>query len=263
MKLSVVLAVFNEENNIAKCLESVRQLADEIVIVDGQSSDKTVEIAKKYRAKVISTPNLPTHFHEMKNKAIKAATKDWILQLDADEVVSPELAQGIRDIISKPYPLTSKPCNGFWLPRKNYFLGRFLTKGGQYPDYTLRLYKNGKGSLPALDVHEQAVVEGEVGYLKHDLLHYGTPDFESYLLRNNKYTSLMAEQMQVNKVSFGILPTINYLFIKPIKEFVWIYFRHRGYVDGFPGFVFALFSGLRFGVAYIKYWQIIKYPSTT
>jgi len=73
----------------------------------------------------------------------------------------------------------------------------------------------------------------------------------------------MAEQMQVNKVSFGILPTINYLFIKPIKEFVWIYFRHRGYVDGFPGFVFALFSGLRFGVAYIKYWQIIKYPSTT
>lgn len=255
MKLSVVLAVFNEEKNIAKCLESVRQLADEIIVVDGESSDKTVEIAKKYGAKIISTPNLPTHFHEMKKKAIVAAKSEWILQLDADECLTPDLSSEIKSAI-----MSSSAVNGYWLPRKNYFLGRFLTKGGQYPDYTLRLYKNGKGILPARDVHEQAVVEGEVGHLKQDLLHYGTPDFESYLLRNNKYTSLMAEQMLENKVSFGIIPSVNYLFIKPVKEFIWIYFRHRGYVDGFPGLIFALFSGLRFGIAYIKYWQITRYP---
>lgn len=257
LKLSVVLAVFNEEKNVARCLESVKDIADEIIVVDGESSDKTVEIAKKYGAKVILTPNLPTHFHEMKKKAIDAARGEWILQLDADEVITPELTQ---EIVSKIQDLGSN-INGYWIPRKNFFLGRFLTKGGQYPDYTLRLYKNGKGILPARDVHEQAVVAGEVGYLKHDLLHYGTPDLESYLLRNNKYTSLMAEQMLENKVSFGILPTINYLFIKPVKEFVWIYFRHRGYIDGFPGFVFALFSGLRFSITYIKFWQIKYHPA--
>lgn len=254
--LSIVLATHNEEANLDHCLESVRQLADEIIVVDGESSDKTVEIAKKYGAKIISTPNLPTHFHEMKNKGIKAATKDWILQLDADEVITPEL---IQEIVSKIQDLGSN-INGYWIPRKNFFLGRFLTKGGQYPDYTLRLYKNGKGIFPAHDVHEQAVVEGEVGYLKNPMLHYGTPDFENYLIRNNKYTSLMAEQMLENKISFGIVPTINYLFVKPVKEFVWIYFRHRGYIDGFPGFIFALFSGLRFAIAYIKFWQIKYHP---
>lgn len=255
LQLSVVLAVYNEEKNITKCLESVKNIADEIVVVDGKSSDKTVEIAKKYGAKIISTPNLPTHFHEMKNKAIAAAKSEWILQLDADECLTPDLSSEIKSVIT-----SSSAVNGYWIPRKNYFLGRFLTKGGQYPDYTLRLYKNGKGILPARDVHEQAVVEGEVGYLKHDLLHYGTPDFESYLLRNNKYTSLMAEQMLNRKEGLGVIPTLHYLYLKPLSTFLRIYFRHRGYVDGFPGFVFALFSGLRFGIAYIKYWQITRYP---
>lgn len=157
----------------------------------------------------------------------------------------PELSQEIISV------LDAQP-NGYWLPRRNYFLGRFLTKGGQYPDYTLRLYKNGKGNLPACDVHEQAVVEGQTGHLKHDLLHYGSPDFENYLVRFNKYTSLLAEQMNI---PINIPTCFNYLFIKPTREFIYIYFRHRGYVDGYPGFVFALFSGLRFAIAYIKHWH--------
>ncbi len=260
IKLSVVLATHNEEANIGKCLESVKDIAGEIIIVDGESDDKTVEIAKTFRAKIISTPNLPTHFHEMKKKAIDAATGEWILQLDADEIVTPELTREIKSILSTEH-LSLSTCNGYWIPRKNYFLGRFLTKGGQYPDYTMRLYKNGKGNLPTVDVHKQAAVIGEVGYLTNPMLHYGTPDFKNYMTRSNKYTSLMAEQFAAAKLPLSIFTAVNYFFFKPLAEFLWIYIRHRGYVDGFPGFVFALFSGLRFGTAYIKYWQLTKYPS--
>jgi glycosyltransferase involved in cell wall biosynthesis len=254
IKLSVVLAVYNEENNLFRCLESVKDIADEIVIVNGQSTDDTLGIAKKFKAKIISTPNLP-NFHVMKNMAIDAAVGNWILQLDADEVVSPELANEITEVIS------ASSINGYWMNRRNWFLTRFLTKGGQYPDPTLRLYRRGKGRLPAADVHEQAVVEGGVGYLKNDLLHYRDTDFSKYLVGFNRYTSFIANQMCEKNQSLDFVSAFNHLTIKPFSTFLWIYFRHRGYVDGFPGFVFALYSGLRYPVAYIKYWQNTKHPA--
>jgi glycosyltransferase involved in cell wall biosynthesis len=255
-KLSVVLATFNEAANIGRCLESVKDIADEIVVVDGQSTDNTVEIAKKYKARVVSTTNKP-NFHINKNLAIAAATGDWILQLDADEVVSTELAKEILISINHE-PLT---MNGFWINRRNWFLTRFLTKGGQYPDSTLRLYRQGQGRLPAKDVHEQAVVSGPTGHLKHDLLHYRDTDFAKYLEGFNRYTSFVAGQMREKKAPLGLWPAFNHLTVKPFVTFFRIYFRHRGYVDGFPGFVFACFSGLVHGVAYIKYWQETKYPA--
>lgn len=148
IKLSVVLATYNEERNIDRCLDSVRQLADEIIIVDGRSDDDTVKIAKKYGARIILVNNNPTHFHVQKKMAIDAAKGEWVLQLDADECLTPTLVSEIE------YHINHKTeFNGFWIPRSNYFLGRFLTKGGQYPDYTMRLYKRGKGNLPAKDVH--------------------------------------------------------------------------------------------------------------
>lgn len=245
-KLSVALAVYNEEENLTKCLESVDGLASEIIIVDGGSSDKTLEIAKKFDAKVIQAKNVPI-FHINKNKAIDACSRDWILQLDADEVVSAGLAEEIEKTIQK-----DSSVNGYWIPRKNFFLGRYLKKGGQYPDYTLRLYKNGKGRLPAKDVHEQAEVQGEVGYLKNDLLHERDKNFSQYIFRFNRYTDLLASQLKEKKVKTSIVSFISFVFFKPVWWFTKAYFRHRGYVDGFSGFVFALFSGLRFPVSYFK-----------
>lgn len=131
-------------------------------------------------------------------------------------------------------------------------MGKFLSKGGQYPDYTLRLYRRGKGRLPAEDVHEQAEVEGRVGYLKNNLLHLRNNNFSEYSRRFNTYTSLRASQLREEKLKTGIFSFADYFFIKPIFWFLKAYFRHRGYVDGFPGFVFALFSSLRFPVSYIK-----------
>ena len=249
IRLSVVLATRNEEANLAKCLESVRQLADEIVVADEQSTDKTVEIAKKYGAKIISVSH---GFHITKNIAIDAAKGDWILQLDADEVVSPELAKEIHSILSTEH-FSLSTYNGYWINRKNWFLGHFLTKGGQYPDPTLRLYRRRKGRLPAKDVHEQALVQGAIGHLRHDLLHYRDTSFAKYLRGFNRYSSLMATQMQARNEQFNILNTLKFLFFKPLSTFLKIYFRHRGYIDGMPGFIFALFSGLTHAVAYIKY----------
>lgn len=246
-KISVCLAVYNEEENLDKCLTAVKALADEFVIVDGGSQDQTVKVAESFKAKIIKTTN-PLNFHINKNKAIDAATKDWILQLDADEVVSEELAEEIKKVISGKEDIT-----GFWIPRKNLFLGRFLTKGGQYPDYTLRLYRKGKGRLPAKDVHEQAEINGKTGYLKNDLFHLRDKFFSMYLKRFNKYTDLLADQIKELGITANLVTFVKYIFIKPLFWFLKAYFRHRGYVDGFPGFVFALFSSMRFPIAYIKF----------
>ena len=248
-KISVAIATFNEEKMIADCLESIKDWVDEIVVVDGSSKDKTREIAKQYSARIIKTTN-PLIFHINKQKAIDVCKGDWILQLDADERVSPELRDEILRVI-----VSQSKFNGFWLPRKNWFLGRYLTKGGQYPDHTLRLYRRGKGKLPCKSVHEQAVVEGEVGYLKNDLLHLADPDFKRYLKRLSRYTDLIADELKDKKIGFKPWNIIDYLLFKPIIWFLKTYIRHKGFVDSWQGFVFSFFSSLRFVMAYIKYWK--------
>lgn len=256
MKLSVVLATRNEEVNLGRCLDSVKGITNEIVITDEQSSDKTVAITRKFGAKIISVPH-QENFHITKNIAIDAAKGDWILQLDADEVVSPELASEILSTINSKLSTN----DGYWINRRNWFLTKFLDKGGQYPDPTLRLYRRGQGRLPAKDVHEQAAVDGPVGHLKHDILHYRDISFEKYLEGFNRYSSFISTQMAENKQPLGIWPAFLYLCIKPLSTFIQIYLRHRGYVDGIPGFIFAMYSGLIYPVAYIKYWQHTKYPA--
>ncbi len=246
--LSVVLATFNEEKNLSDCLDSIKDLADEIVIVDGGSTDKTVEIARNYGAKVKVTDNPPI-FHINKQKAIDMASKDWILQLDADERVTPELKKEILSTLNFQLPTV----NGYWIPRKNWFLGRFLMKGGQYPDYTLRLYRRGKGKLPQKSVHEQAVVEGKTDYLKNPLIHIADPNFSRYLSRFNRYTNLMASELHDKKIGYNPIMAIKYMLILPFWWFFLSYVRHKGFMDSWQGFVFSFFSSLRFLVGYIKY----------
>ena len=245
--ISVVLATYNEEKNLPDCLESVRGFADEIVIVDGESVDKTIDIAKTYHAKVLVTQNHPI-FHINKQKAIDMATKEWILQLDADERVTPQLHKEIEQTIS-----LKDAKDGYWIPRKNWFLGRFLMKGGVYPDYTLRLYKNGKGRLPQKDVHEQAVVAGEVGYLRQPLIHMADPEFGRYLLRFGRYTDLIAKEFSEKNVFLNPLIMLKYIVLLPLWHFALVYVRHKGFLDGWQGLIWAFFSALRFPVAYCKY----------
>ncbi len=242
-KLSVTMTTYNEAKVVARCLDAVKDIADEIVVVDGQSSDNTVAILKKYRAKIISVPNDPINFHTQKKLANDHVTGEWILQLDADEVVTPELKKEIKETITK-----DPQENGFWIPRLNFFLGKFLRKGGTYPDYTLRLYRRGKGNLPAVHVHEQAEVVGQTGYLKNSLLHYNNPTFGRYLTRLNQYTDA-----QSKLVTGGLFSNLVWKPMFDQKQgFFTIYFRHLGFLDGFPGFIWALFSALHIPIAYFK-----------
>jgi len=249
-KLSVVLATFNEEANISRCLKAIKAIASEIIIVDGQSQDKTVKIAKSLGAKIFIEKNRPI-FHINKQIALEKATGDWILQLDADEVVDDKLKQSIKKIIS-----SNPETNGYYLKRKNFFLGTWLKKGGQYPDPVIRLVKKNKAHFPQQSVHEQIKVSGLVKTLDGHLLHYTAPDFSRYLTNSNRYTSLTAKALKKQNLSINIFTWLKYLFIKPTITFMSLYFRHRGFMDGFPGFIFAFFSGLHWAVAFMKYWEL-------
>lgn len=279
--ISVVLATFNEENNIKDCLESVKNWVDEIIVVDEQSTDKTRDIAKSLGAIVYKEPHEQV-FHITKNKAINKAKSTWILQLDADERVLPEMKKEIIGILegesfgydnwispfrhsinkiikifSEPRKLNS-PASAYWLPRRNYFLNRYLKNTGQYPDPVIRLFQKGKAILPAKDVHEQMKVDGPVGWLKTDLDHFATPDFSRYLLRENRYSSLQAKFYKEAGLKITIFNTIRFLFFKPVGTFLNLYFRRRGFLDGFPGFVFSLYSGLHHAFSYMKLWELYK-----
>lgn len=274
-KLSVVLATRNEEENIKRCLESVKEIADEIIVVDEYSDDKTREIAEGLGAKIY----LEKHhdiFHITKQIALDKATNDWILQMDADEALTPELAKEIKDVVlGKTNPI--KPSKlflrhqavleardgkmgkdtgdvvGYFIPRRNMFLGKPLIHAGVYPDGVIRLFKNGFASFPQKSVHEQIEINGKVGWLQNDLLHFDSPTLNKYFYRLNRYTSLHADELKDKKVSKNIFGFINYVFFKPTFTFLNLYFRHLGFLDGVGGFLWSFLSSLHFPIAYFKY----------
>lgn len=257
--LSVVLATHNEEACLAETLSAISDLADEIVIVDGESTDKTVEIARSFKAKVISTTN-KSNFHINKNMAIHAASGELILQLDADEVVDAELHQEINGLKEQQVWLTvTKDRPVAWsMRRKNFFLSTWLSKGGQYPDVSVRLFIAGKALLPAKDVHELLQVDGKIEQLQGHLLHYANPTFADYVRKANRYTSFSAQQWFDKKTPITFKNTIYYCMYLPFLTTAKLFIRHRGYVDGVAGCIFAAGSGLHFLLAYIKLWELYE-----
>jgi len=253
-KLSIAIATYNEQDNIKSCINSIKTIADEVIVVDGHSSDKTREIAEKLGAKVTLEKNRK-NFHINKQIAINTCKNNWILQLDADEIVPDDLLKEITEIVSKTDGETKE---AYYIKRKNYFLGRWMKKGGMYPDPVIRLFKKGKAKLPQKTVHELMTVDGETGWLKHDLLHMADPKFSRYLMRSNRYTTLEADEYMKQEIGIGILNILNYFTIKPTLRFLSLFIRHKGFMDGFPGFVFAIYSGLHITTSYVKYWELNK-----
>lgn len=289
MKLSVVLATRNEESNIGPCLESVKDIADEIIVVDESSTDKTREIAKRNGAKVYKVEHEPI-FHITKQKALEKASGDWILQLDADERVTPPLAKEIKEVINLSgeelktnfeqkvlnnkilYELfrkhqrliekrdgkigTEGDISAFYIPRRNFFLGEPLIHAGVYPDGVIRLVRRGLANFPAKSVHEQIEIKGRVAWLFNDLEHHDSPTFSRYLTRLNRYTDLHARHLQEIGITKNFWSLVNYSFIKPKLTFLRLYFRHRGYKDGPRGFIWSFFSAMHFPISYFKYLQM-------
>jgi glycosyltransferase involved in cell wall biosynthesis len=207
------------------------------------------------------------NFHRNKQTGLLAATGDIIFQIDADEVPDAELLQWLMQLKQQTLKHIEQ-VNGWWVPRRNFFLGTFLTKGGQYPDPVLRIYRRGRGYLPAKDVHEQLEVDGQTAWASGHLLHYSSPTFADYLRKFNHYTTFRASQMEEWETSVSMWSACVYFLWKPVITFCSLYMRHRGFVDGVPGFVFAVMSGVFHAVAYLKYWerlerQSLKLPKAT
>jgi glycosyltransferase involved in cell wall biosynthesis len=252
--ISVVLATYNEEANLKRCLKSVQSWADEMIVVDGSSTDETRQIAREQGAKVIKTSNKP-NFHINKQMAIDAAQGELILQLDADEVVDSELAEFIQKTAEKVKQKDYQGPVAWYLKRKNLFLGHFMKKTGQYPDPVIRLFISGQARLPMKDVHEQLEVDGSTATADGHLIHYANPTFKDYLRKWNSYTSFKAQQLDEAGVKINLWQSFRYLCWLPLKTCISLYFRHKGFLDGVPGLVFSIMSGCYHAVAYLKLWE--------
>lgn len=244
-KLSIAIITFNEEANIRRTLESVAW-ADEIIVLDSGSTDTTLEICREFTNKVYHQDWLG--FAQQKNKAIDKATGEWILSLDADEPIEPELALEIKAVIAG-----NSSYNGYRIPRKTFFLGKLIKYGGWYPDYNLRLFKKGAGKFEERVVHEAIRVDGSVGHTRHAILHYAYPDLASYVASINRYSTLAVQVMGPNITSFKA-SCLNILF-RPAFTFLYKFIFRLGFLDGKHGLVLNIFHAAYVFTKYAKAWE--------
>ncbi len=249
--LSVVIITRDEERNIGRCLESV-SWADDIVLIDSQSTDRTLEIAQKHGARIFSP--VWKGYGVAKQEGVAQARSDWILSLDADEAVTPELAEEIKSVLSDP-----NPASGYFLPRRTQFLGRWIKHCGWYPDHILRLFDRTKGGFTESVVHEKVLVDGSTGYLKHDLLHFSYPSLEDYFRKYNNYTTLGAEEAFRKGVRAGWFDIV----IKPYVAFLKHYIVRQGFRDGLEGFLVSILSSSAVMVKYAKLREIQRMKRKT
>ena len=245
MSLSVILITKNEEANLKECLESV-SFANEIIVVDSQSSDKTQEIAKSFGAKLEITTDWPG-FGPQKNRALNLATQEWVLSIDADERVTPELKKEILAVIS-----SKESANCYAIPRSSWYCGRFMKHSGWYPDYVDRLFKRGTAKFSEHLVHERLLPSGSVGQLQNHFLHYSFKDFSQVLKKIDAYSTASAEQayLKGKRSSVG----------KAVGHGLWAFFRtyvlRLGFLDGAQGLALAISNAEGTYYRYIKIWLL-------
>lgn len=240
-RLSVIVIALNQEDNIVPCLETVRW-ADDIVVVDSGSRDRTLELAREFTDRIF-TINWPG-FGAAKNYALDQARGEWVFSLDTDERVSAALRDEILAAVE-----TDGQFAGFRVPRKNYFGGRWIKRLGWYPDYTLRLFRRDKGRFRERAVHEEVLVDGPVGMLQHPLDHYSYDSVSDYLSRQDRYARLAAQEM----LREGRRPRAGELFWRPCGHFFKLYVLRLGFLEGRLGYTLALLSSL---YNFLKYYYL-------
>ncbi len=242
--LSVVVITKNEEDNIGECLGSVDNWADEIVIVDDESSDKTVEIAEKYADKIYHRRMDNEGKH--RNWAYAQAKNDWVLSLDADEYTSEELKKEITEA------LKSDAFQAYSIPLRNYIGNYWVQYSGWYPAGKLRLFRKSLFKYEEVEVHPRVFLEGETGHLTKDIVHKGYPDFEHFLQSLNRQTTLEARKW----VQTGRHMSLGKAIWRTVDRFPRSFIRKKGYKDGFVGFMIAFFASLYQIMSYAKYWEM-------
>jgi glycosyltransferase involved in cell wall biosynthesis len=240
-RLSVTVIALNQEANLGPCLETVA-FADDLVVVDTGSTDGTLEVARTYTPRVFSSPWLG--FGRTKNFALDQAEGDWVFSLDTDERVPPELQAEIQAVLAADGPL-----DGYRVPRKNYFCGRWIRHLGWYPDYTLRLFRRGRGRFRDREVHEEVLVDGAVGNFHTPLEHYSYRSVSEYVSRMDRYARLAAQEM----AKAGRRPFPGELLFRPFFSFLHLYFIRRGFLEGAPGYTLAVLMSM---YKFLKYYYL-------
>ena len=242
--LSAIVITKNEEANIEECLKSC-DFADEKIVVDSGSDDRTVELARRFSACVYAMPWLG--YAGAKQYALERAAGEWILWLDADERVTKPLAEEIRSVVGHPTPHAA-----FRMKRKAYFLGRWMRHGGWYPGYVIRLFRKDLGRFGKEKVHERIAVEGPVGTLQGHIDHHTDPSIDHYLEKLNRYTSLAAE----DGFERGRRISLAGCVVRSAAMFFKMYVFRRGFLDGTEGFLLAVFSSFHVFSKYAKLWEM-------
>ena len=244
VRLSVVIVTLDEEERIRACLESA-SWADELIVVDAESRDKTAAIARELTDHVFVRPW--PGFAAQKNFGLDQARGDWILSLDADEVVSPRLREEIAAIVER-----GGAHAGYAVPRRNVFWGRFIRHGGLYPDWQVRLFARGRGRFVERSVHESVTIEGTVGRLRGHLEHRSYRDVADFLARADRYSTLAAEEW----VAAGHRPRpLVDLVARPIGRFLGMYVGRAGFLDGWRGFLLAVLYAYYVLMRSAKVWE--------
>jgi glycosyltransferase involved in cell wall biosynthesis len=246
--LSVAIVTLNEEANLPRTLASVTW-ADEIVVVDSGSTDGTRAAVQSYGARFVTEPW--RGFAAQKNFALSLCTSEWVLSLDADESVSPELAASIQRAIA-----AAPSGTAYMLPRRNFFLGRWIRHGGYYPDAKLRLFPRGQGTFQETPVHETVAFAGKVETLDGDLLHDAYPTLSSYLDHMQRYSTLGAGiAIARGRTGQNLLSFLGGVLLNPLATFVYNYMLRAGFLDGREGLVLHLYHSAYVSWKYAKAWE--------
>jgi glycosyltransferase involved in cell wall biosynthesis len=240
IKLSVVIITYNEEKNIGRCLESVKEIADEIVVVDSLSTDKTREICESFGARFIEQKFLG--YQDQKNFAHNLASFDYVLSLDADEALNSELLSEIKRIKN------NFSFDGYSFNRLTNYNGEWIKHCGWYPDVKVRLVKKDKAKWSGGNIHEHLAVNGSVGHLAGELLHYSYDSISMHVLQTNKYSTTEAQILFAKGKRASILKLIT----RPFWQFLKDYFLKKGFLDGRYGFVICSINALYVLLKYAK-----------
>lgn len=250
MTLSVCIITLNEEANIGRTLDSLRGIASEIIVVDSGSTDSTVRIAQERGAKVFVEPW--KGFAAQKNSALGKASADWVLSLDADEEVSPELGGSIETLLQSG---KAPEFSGYTMNRRNVYMGRWIKRSGYYPDPKLRLIKRGATEFELRAVHEDMKITGRLGHLDGDLIHHAYPTLEGFIEHANRYSSLGAQMVvEEGPVGFSL---INIVF-RPLVRFIYSYFFRFGFLDGREGLLVLMTHASYVSWKYAKAWELSR-----
>ena len=251
-KLSISCIGHNEEDHIRQLLPGLVEFADEVIYVDCESSDNSYEAAKEIGCRVFRQPN-NSNLNVNKSYGINQTTHEWVLYIDPDERLTDELLKEIRDTI-KSDPIE----NGFKISRRNYFFGKWLKHGGQYPDNQLRLFRRNYAKFPEKHVHERLQISGATGKLKHDLIHHPYCSIDQLLHKFNFYTSFDADFLSKKNTPLSFNNSVYYLLYKPVTRFAKRFIFRGGFLDGIPGFAAAFFDSAGWIVRYLKLWEMQK-----